>query len=56
MANTGLPEFREWSIAAVRLLQGAVYAVEPRVWDIVLGGAVPFGRLLRATGAAAGSR
>lgn len=37
MANTGLPEFREWSIAAVRLLQGAVYAVEPRVWDIVLG-------------------
>jgi hypothetical protein len=36
MATTGLPEFREWSIAAVRLLQGAVYAGEPRVWDIVL--------------------
>jgi hypothetical protein len=37
MANSGLPEFREWSIAAVRLLQGAIYADEPRVWDIVLG-------------------
>jgi hypothetical protein len=37
MANNGLPEFREWSIAAVRLLQGAVYAAEPRVWKIVLG-------------------
>ncbi len=37
MANAGLPEFREWSIAAVRLLQGAVYAKESRVWDIVLG-------------------
>lgn len=36
MANAGLPEFREWSIAAVRLLQGAVYAKESRVWDIVL--------------------
>jgi hypothetical protein len=37
MASTGLPEFREWSVAAVRLLQGAVYADEPRIWDIVLG-------------------
>lgn len=37
MASTGLPEFREWSIAAVRLLQGAVYADEARTWDIVLG-------------------
>jgi hypothetical protein len=36
MASNGLPEFREWSIAAVRLLQGAVYADEPRVWDIVI--------------------
>ena len=26
MPNTELPEFREWSIAAVRLLQGVVYA------------------------------
>ncbi|MEN6498097.1 MAG: DUF4194 domain-containing protein [Thermoguttaceae bacterium] len=37
MPSTGLPEFREWSIAAVRLLQGAVYATEPRVWNLVLG-------------------
>ena len=37
MANTGLPEFREWSVAAVRLLQGAVYADDSRIWDIVLG-------------------
>ena len=37
MTTTGLPDFRDWSIAAVRLLQGAVYADEPRVWDIVLG-------------------
>jgi hypothetical protein len=31
-----LPEFREWSIAAVRLLHGAVYADEPRIWETVL--------------------
>jgi hypothetical protein len=31
-----LPEFREWSIAAVRLLQGVVDADEPHVWEIVL--------------------
>lgn len=37
MANTGLPEFREWSIAAVRLLQGAVYADDARIWNTVLG-------------------
>lgn len=30
------PEFREWSIAAVRLLQGVVYAEDARDWDIVL--------------------
>ena len=30
------PEFREWSIAAVRLLQGAVYADEPHIWKTVL--------------------
>jgi hypothetical protein len=37
MANTGLPEFRDWSVAAVRLLQGAVYSDDSRIWDIVLG-------------------
>jgi hypothetical protein len=49
MVNTSLPEFREWSIAAVRLLQGAVYADDPRIWDILLRSQSPleiyFGRL-----------
>ncbi len=36
MVSAGLPEYREWSIAAVRLLQGAVYADDPRVWDVLL--------------------
>jgi hypothetical protein len=31
-----LPEFREWGVAAVRLLQGAVYADDPRTWGVVL--------------------
>lgn len=30
------PEFKDWSIAAVRLLQGVVYADDPRTWDIIL--------------------
>lgn len=30
------PEFREWSVAAVHLLQGVVYAEDARDWDIVL--------------------
>ena len=30
------PEFRDWSIVAVRLLQGVIYADEARVWDILL--------------------
>lgn len=29
-------EFREWSIAAVRLLQGVVYADDEKLWGIVL--------------------
>lgn len=37
MTSAGLPEFREWSVAAVRLLQGAVYSDDSRIWDIVLG-------------------
>lgn len=37
MLNNGLPEFREWSIAAVRLLQGAVYADDARIWRTMLG-------------------
>lgn len=49
MANSVLPEFRDWSAAAVRLLQGVVYADEPRVWNIVLSSQSPletfFGRL-----------
>jgi hypothetical protein len=31
-----LPEFREWSIAAVWLLKGVVYADDARVWNILL--------------------
>lgn len=31
-----VPEFRDWSIAAVRLLQGIVYVDDRREWDIVL--------------------
>lgn len=31
-----LPEFRDWSIPAVRLLQGVVYSDEPKVWDVLL--------------------
>ena len=37
MPNPELPEFREWGVAAVRLLQGAVYSDEPRTWGLVLG-------------------
>lgn len=50
MKVTDLPEFRPWHVAAVRLLQsGAVYADDPRVWDILLGARTPlsdfFGRI-----------
>ncbi len=34
--TASLPEFREWSIAAVNLLRGVVYADDARVWDLVL--------------------
>ena len=30
------PEFRDWSIAAVRLLQGVIYSDDTKTWDIVL--------------------
>ena len=30
------PEFRDWSVAAVRLLQGVVYSDDAATWDIVL--------------------
>jgi hypothetical protein len=50
MKVTDLPDFRPWYVAAVRLLQsGAVYADDPRVWDILLGAQTPlseyFGRV-----------
>ena len=49
MVNAGLPEYREWSIAAVRLLQGAVYADDSRIWDVLMRSQSPlesfFGRL-----------
>ena len=31
-----LPEFCDWSVAAVRLLQGVVYADDAKTWDLVL--------------------
>lgn len=34
-SRSSAPEFREWSIAAARLLQGVLYADEPRIWDIL---------------------
>ena len=35
-ASSDLPEFRESSIAAVRLLQGVVYSDDTRAWDALL--------------------
>lgn len=35
MKADALPEFRPWSIAAVRLLLGVVYADDARTWDLV---------------------
>lgn len=35
-SDAALPEFRDWSLAAVRLLQGVVYADDQRAWDAVL--------------------
>ena len=31
-----LPNFVEWSTAAVRLLQGVIYYDDPTIWDLVL--------------------
>ena len=36
LQRTDAPEFRDWSIAAVRLLQGVVYSDDANTWDIVL--------------------
>src|SRR5262245_23209722 len=36
MSAAALPEFQDWGIAAVRLLQGVVYADEPKPWELVL--------------------
>lgn len=36
MSPTAVPEFREWSIAAVRLLQGVVYSDDEKAWNAVL--------------------
>lgn len=41
MPNAGLPEFQEWSYAAVRLLQGVVYSDDPRAWNLVLSSQSP---------------
>lgn len=35
------PEFREWSIAAVRLLQGVVEMEDGRAWDLLLSNIPP---------------
>ncbi len=36
-----LPQFQEWSIAAVHLLQGVVYSDDAKTWDIVLSSKTP---------------
>lgn len=41
MSPAALPEFSPWSLAAVRLLQGVLYADEPRLWDLVLSHRTP---------------
>lgn len=49
MSADALPEFKPWSIAAVRLLQGVVYSDDSRTWDLMLSNQSPlatyFGRL-----------
>lgn len=37
MSGGNLPEFKDWSIAAVRLLQGVIYSDDAATWEIVLG-------------------
>lgn len=34
--QSSVPEFRDWSLAAVRLLQGVVYSDDVKIWDILL--------------------
>jgi hypothetical protein len=41
MSSAGFPEYREWSLAAVRLLQGVVYADELRPWETILSSQQP---------------
>jgi hypothetical protein len=41
MSSTDLPEFREWGIAAVRLLQGVVCADDGPAWSLVLSWTTP---------------
>lgn len=36
MAHSGMPEFRDWQVAAVRLLQGVVYSDETEAWNMLL--------------------
>ena len=36
LRQTEAPEFRDWSIAAVRLLQGVIYSDDAKTWDILL--------------------
>jgi len=35
-SESAIPEFCDWSIAAVRLLQGVVYSDDARAWNLVL--------------------
>ena len=48
-AQNEMPEFREWSDVAVRLLQGVVYPEDGRPWDVLLRNLTPleeyFGRV-----------
>ena len=39
--QTELPEYREWSDVAVRLLQGVVYLEDGKPWDVLLRNVTP---------------
>ena len=50
MPQSMLPEFREWTVAAVRLLQGVVYADDEAVWNAILSSQSPLESYLARIG------
>jgi hypothetical protein len=47
---SGFPEFKPWSIAAVKLLQGVVYHDDHKAWDILLASQPALARFLVTLG------